>query len=108
MRQACAALAQAHAKGIVHRDIKPENLFVAEGPTGAPCLKVLDFGISKQARLLAADSAITGPAQNMGSPFYMSPEQDDLIRRPIDSRTEHLVAGRRAVRAHHWPTPVFR
>jgi len=65
--QACEALAQAHGRGIVHRDVKPANLFVAEGPAGAPVLKVLDFGISKQAHV--GDSSLTDPTQDLGSPF---------------------------------------
>jgi serine/threonine protein kinase len=79
--QACAALAVAHASGIVHRDIKPENLFVVD-EDGLPTIKLLDFGISKIA--LAADrpadewgaegEPITGTLV-CGTPFYMSPEQ---------------------------------
>ena len=33
-QQAAAALAAAHAKGIIHRDIKPANLFVVEADRG--------------------------------------------------------------------------
>ena len=47
--QACEAIAEAHALGIVHRDLKPANLFLASASDGAPCVKVLDFGISKLA-----------------------------------------------------------
>lgn len=69
--QACKALAIAHSAGIVHRDIKPSNLFLArEG--GDEVLKVLDFGIAKQAQ---PDGAITSQGVLLGSPAYMSPEQ---------------------------------
>jgi serine/threonine-protein kinase len=91
--QACAALAVAHASGIIHRDIKPENLFLVDHE-GLPTVKLLDFGISKLS--LAADrptadwpaegEALTG-RQICGTPYYMSPEQ---IRSTasVDARTD--------------------
>jgi len=85
--QACEALAEAHAKHLVHRDVKPENLFVAEGPGGAPLLKVLDFGISKQLTPLTSQRALTDSSESMGSPFHMSPEQM-LEPNTVDSRTD--------------------
>ena len=45
--QACEAIAEAHAMGIVHRDVKPANLFLARRRRREPVVKVLDFGISK-------------------------------------------------------------
>src|SRR5688572_14671551 len=57
--QACEALAEAHAIGIVHRDLKPANLFLTARADGSPCVKVLDFGISK----IAAQS---GSGSDMG------------------------------------------
>ena len=45
--QACEAIAEAHALGIVHRDIKPANLFLAAAARRHAAVKVLDFGISK-------------------------------------------------------------
>jgi serine/threonine-protein kinase len=74
--QACEAIAEAHAHGIVHRDIKPANLRLALRTDGAPIVKVLDFGISKipvseeEARV-----DLTETTSAFGSPTYMSPEQ---------------------------------
>jgi serine/threonine-protein kinase len=70
--QACEALAEAHALGIVHRDIKPENLFLARSLSGGSIVKVLDFGISKQASVPA--QALTAAQELVGSPIYMAPE----------------------------------
>ena len=45
--QAAEGVAEAHGVGVVHRDLKPANLFVTRRSDGSPCIKVLDFGISK-------------------------------------------------------------
>jgi len=84
--QACEAVAEAHARGIVHRDLKPSNLFLTRTPEGAPCVKVLDFGISKLEASLE-DLRLTGTMVVLGSPLHMSPEQ---IRdsRTVDRRTD--------------------
>src|ERR1700729_3535458 len=47
-QQAAAALAAAHAKGIIHRDIKPANLFVVDALRGKHQIKILDFGLAKK------------------------------------------------------------
>jgi serine/threonine-protein kinase len=85
--QACDAIAEAHALGIVHRDIKPSNLFLAKRPKKDPIVKVLDFGISKPTTLTEAPSELTGTADLIGSPLYMSPEQ---LRAPktVDGRSD--------------------
>lgn len=72
--QACDGLAEAHARGIIHRDIKPGNLFLTTRADGVPCVKVLDFGISKMAAEIV-DGSLTRTDQILGSPFYIAPEQ---------------------------------
>jgi serine/threonine-protein kinase len=70
--QACEAVAEAHALGIVHRDLKPANLFLTHRADGTPCVKVLDFGVSK---LVGRDLNMTKTNAVIGTPFYMAPEQ---------------------------------
>jgi serine/threonine-protein kinase len=84
--QACEALAEAHAKGIIHRDIKPTNLFVTKRPDGSELLKVLDFGISKAATR-KSEQELTQTASVLGTPGYMSPEQMRSARR-VDARSD--------------------
>jgi len=71
--QACEALAEAHAAGLVHRDIKPSNLFLTRRSDGSPLIKLLDFGIAKATG--AFERSLTTTGTSMGSPSYMSPEQ---------------------------------
>jgi len=83
--QACEALAEAHALGIVHRDVKPANFFLTRRPDGSPLLKVLDFGISKAP--VTGDSDLTRTQTVLGTPAYMSPEQMKSSR-DVDARTD--------------------
>ncbi|MEZ4429225.1 MAG: protein kinase [Nannocystaceae bacterium] len=70
VRRVSAALALAHARGVVHRDIKPSNLVVVGGELEA--LKVVDFGI---ARRVVESSSLTRTGVALGTPHYMAPEQ---------------------------------
>ena len=83
--QACEALADAHALGIVHRDVKPANFFVTRRSDGSLLLKVLDFGISKAGG--SNDAKLTGTQTVMGTPAYMSPEQMRSSRN-VDHRSD--------------------
>ena len=88
--QACEALADAHACGVVHRDIKPENLFLLQRSEGIELIKVLDFGISKLALTGSAVKSkvpLVRTMLPMGSPVYMSPEQIRASK-DIDCRTD--------------------
>ncbi|WP_394836577.1 protein kinase [Pendulispora rubella] len=91
--QACEAIVEAHDLGIVHRDLKPANLFVTRRPNGAPLLKVLDFGISKQIGPGAtAAAALTQSTAVLGSPLYMAPEQLRSAR-AVDARSDVWALG---------------
>ncbi|MDI1476818.1 serine/threonine-protein kinase [Polyangium sp. y55x31] len=86
MLQACEGIAEAHDRGIIHRDIKPANLFLTKRRNGTPCIKILDFGISKQAAGERSGD-ITKTGTMLGSPLYMSPEQMAHARE-VDKRTD--------------------
>ncbi|XYH97401.1 serine/threonine-protein kinase [Sorangium sp. So ce1128] len=92
--QACDALAEAHAIGLVHRDVKPANLFLTHSGDGAPCIKVLDFGISKVSRAasLGVSEMQTSTGQMLGTPHYMPPEQM-RGQRDVDARADIWAIG---------------
>jgi serine/threonine protein kinase len=92
--QAAEAIAEAHSLGIIHRDLKPANLFYSQRADGSPCIKVLDFGISKISGLSGSgsDLGMTRTTTVMGSPLYMSPEQM-ASSRDVDVRTDIWALG---------------
>jgi len=79
----CAAIAAAHAQGVIHRDIKPGNVMVTRDGT----VKVMDFGI---ARMLGPETAPQTSAV-LGTASYLSPEQAQ--GGPVDARTDIYSLG---------------
>ncbi len=88
--QACEALAEAHARGLVHRDLKPSNLLLGEASDGTPLVKLLDFGISKLAEEF--EPALTTSQAVMGTPRYMAPEQMRSAK-DVDPRSDLWALG---------------
>jgi len=90
--QVCDALAAVHAAGVVHRDLKPSNIFLAvdrDEPTGPERVKLLDFGI---ARVEWEETRITNTGGPLGTPGYMSPEQETGSAE-IDARSDLFALG---------------
>ncbi len=88
VERAARALHAAHEAGIIHRDIKPANVMLA--PDGAPVL--LDFGVAHELRE-DAHEGLTVTGDLLGTPAYLSPEQIDPARGPIDRRSDVWALG---------------
>mgnify|MGYP001372804246 CR=1 FL=1 len=103
--QAGRGLEAAHAAGIVHRDFKPSNVLI--GDDGR--VRVMDFGLAQPSgettsgpnprapvdisisssgasSVSHSDAKLTQTGYVMGTPAYMSPEQDH--GEPIDARAD--------------------
>jgi serine/threonine protein kinase len=109
---AAEALRAIHTAGVVHRDLKPSNVVIS--PVGP---KVLDFGIARptggddptrwmrvrrfrrRLRTLrisadpapAGDGTAHGPADGVGTPGWISPEQ--YRREPVTDRSDVFLWG---------------
>lgn len=81
--QLCIALDYAH-QYTIHRDIKPENVMITKDNH----IKLMDFGISK----LMDNRFATSASMVMGTPYYMSPEQQ-VSSRDVDARADIYSVG---------------
>ncbi|MDX2052002.1 MAG: serine/threonine-protein kinase [Polyangiaceae bacterium] len=101
--QVCDALEAVHAAGIIHRDLKPSNIFlsidrpVSEHDPARNSLtqlptheraKLLDFGV---ARVEWAETRLTNMEGPLGTPGYMSPEQEQ--GHEVDGRADIYALG---------------
>ncbi len=73
VRQAAAALSEAHSRRLVHRDIKPQNLFVTTAGTEPDFVKVLDFGIAVL-ETWSREHELNSAEEIAGSAMTISPE----------------------------------
>jgi eukaryotic-like serine/threonine-protein kinase len=76
LRQACASLAEAHARAIIHRDIKPANIYLCRHALQHDVVKILDFGLARrlESEAALADPRLTQPEVIAGTPAYLAPE----------------------------------
>ncbi|MGH9315652.1 MAG: CHASE domain-containing protein [Thermoanaerobaculia bacterium] len=103
LRQACGALAEAHAAGLSHRDIKPANLMICVYGGIPDFLKVLDFGLVKDIGAVERapegeaaeghrDAALSQDGSLLGTPLYMAPEgMSDPSK--VDARADLFALG---------------
>lgn len=82
--QIARGLAHAHQAGVLHRDVKPANVRIL--PDGT--VKLMDFGIAK---LLGADTGLTGTGTTLGTVGYLAPEQ--LRSEAVDERVDVFAFG---------------
>jgi len=83
--QAAEGLAHAHERRLIHRDIKPSNLLLDKRGV----LWIADFGLARRIE----DPALTMSGILLGTPRYMSPEQAEAARRPVDHRSDIYSLG---------------
>src|SRR5438034_113747 len=94
IEQSARALAAAEACGVVHRDIKPSNIMLESDPSGAPIVKVIDYGVAKVLAPEAERGAEQTQSGFIGTPAFASPEQfAPSEQMKIDTRSDIYSLG---------------
>lgn len=86
-----SGLYAAHQVGVVHRDMKPGNCFLEWQPDGGFRLKLLDFGLARQADRAGGSIRPTNPGTLIGTPAFMAPEQ--VMGRKVTPATDMYAVG---------------
>lgn len=103
LSQVAAALAEAHAVGLIHRDIKPANIMLCARGTSRDVAKLVDFGLVKPIEGVGdaamrdagfGDGASKTPFGEgaVGTPLYIAPETI-LAKSGADGRTDLYSLG---------------
>ena len=90
LHQIAAALQEAHAVELIHRDAKPANLMVYELGGLYDFVKVLEFGLVREAQ--GTDPALTLAGSITGTPQYLAPESIHIPTLQTPARTSTRLA----------------
>ena len=93
LTQACHSLAEAHQGGLIHRDVKPANIYVCRYGLDWDFVKLLDFGLVKNAQIpVETGRPLTVAGVVAGTPGYMAPEMG-LGNPDVDWRVDIYALG---------------
>lgn len=81
LAQVAAAVAEAHAVGVLHKDLKPANVLLRADGDGLPQVRLADFGSGRvdaarleQLQITRLGFTQTQLADSGGTPLYLAPE----------------------------------